>query len=197
MNPFHVSGSEDASGCLRINVVVGSDFEATLPVGERPFLDAIGLIQKAKQLGTKVDDGQVKFLCSTFDKYSESAQYDKINRWDPKLFLDATGTRDDQKNFYSKVWRLHMHFECYIFVVAIGQRASLRLIEPDFAKLEVQITLTYEAGRRRLTLYRGDVEGDSYHLFRTALPWRFPSTCEDSWRDMEKMQDGYFATGVD
>ncbi len=54
--------------------------------------------------------------------------------WDPLLFLYATYHRHTQRKFYNKVWRLHMHFESYIFALEDDQSTMLRLVEPDFVK---------------------------------------------------------------
>lgn len=131
-----ISWAQSAKDCLRIRVIAGSDCEKTLGVGEMPFLYGIGLLQRAERLGKNVDSEGGRWLRMCLDVvFREEAQNGKVNRWDPWLFRIATGSRDDQMKFYSKVWRLHMHFDSHIFVSAVGQLATLRLVEPDFVKL--------------------------------------------------------------
>ena len=164
----YFSQSKSAKGCLRIRVLAGSDCEKTLGVGEMPFLYAIGLLQRAERLLTQVDPEEGLFPCLCLDTvYRENAQDGKINRWDPWLFRIATGSRDDQMKFYSKVWRLHIYFQCHIFVSAVGESAVLRFVEPDFVKLEVRVTLDVGVGEERChTLTRDDEERSSYTLSR-------------------------------
>lgn len=194
-NPLFVSSSQDSYGCLRLNVVAGTDLEATLGVGEMPFLYAIGQLQKAKWLGTHVGNQAERNVCSIFHVYSEPTRRNEINPLDPWLFTLATGTQDEQREFYGKVWRLHMYFNCHIFVFAVGQGAILKLIKPDFAKLEVRITLgigtTSDAD---YTLAQDEAEGTSYRLSLSSTPQGSPSMDEASWRE-HGMQDGYFANG--
>ena len=69
--------------------------------------------------------------------------------------------------FYSKVWRLHLYFQCHIFVSAVGEIAVLRFVEPDFVKLEVRVTLDVGADEEHChILTRDDEEGSTYTLSR-------------------------------
>lgn len=68
-----------------------------------------------------------------------------------------------------------MHFEYYIFVNALDQLATLRVIEPDFAKLEVDITVGLRAGDKRHKLTRDDVEGSNYYLSLNLSLWESSS----------------------
>lgn len=131
LTPFFIPQSESAHGCLRVNVLAGTDLETTLGVGQTPFLYAIGLLHKAKRLGTIVGS-QEGLLFTIFDIYSRPALYDTINPLDPLLFARATASLDEQRKFYNRVWRLYMHSDRYILVFAIGQRRKLRLVMPDF-----------------------------------------------------------------
>lgn len=190
LNSFFVSGSESACGCLRIHVVAGSDLEATLGVGQTPFLYGIGRLQKAKRSGKKIDSEAEQFLFSVFDIYSKPEQYDTINPWDPLLFLLGKDSKDEQKKFYSKVWRLHMNFDLDILVFTFGQGAILRLVEPHFEKLEIDITVDFESSEGHYTLTRDEVEGSNYKLSLTS-PGESQSSDEGTWSNA----DGYYANG--
>ena len=164
----YFSQSKSAKGCLRIRVLAGSECEKILGVGEMPFLYAIGLLQRAERFLIQVDPEGGLFPRMCLDTiYRKNAQDGRINRWDPWLFRIAVGSRDDQTKFYSKIWRLHMYFQCHIFVSAVGEIAVLRFVEPDFVKLEVRVTLDVGLGEERChTLTRDDEEGSSYTLSR-------------------------------
>ena len=104
------------------------------------------------------------------------------NCWDPWLFEFAIGSRDDQEKFYTNVWMLYRRLNIHICVLAVGQLATLRLIEPDFSKLEIHITFGLDAGGagETCTLTRDDVEGDSYNLPLIPSPPLSPSPGEGS-----------------
>ncbi len=128
--PFFTSRTEDDHGCLRVNVLAGTDLEATLEVGRTPFLYVIVLLHKPKRLGMNVCS-QTMILFTVFGIYSEPAIYNTINPLDPLWFPYARYSRDTQRKFYNKVRTLHMHFERYIFALEDGQGTILRLVEPD------------------------------------------------------------------
>lgn len=172
--------------------MAGSGLEAVLTVGQMPFLYGIGLLQNARRSGTDIGtEGEA--LCSHFRALSERMQYVEVNRWDPLLFRQARGSRKDQEDFYSKIWRLHMHLNRYIFFDDLGQLGILRLIEPKFAELEVDITLCFEAGNTHYKLIQDHVEGSDYHLLATDSHRRSPRSRDTS----QDFQDGHFANGVD
>ena len=184
--------SYSASRCLRIEVVAVFGLEAVLAVGQMPFLYGIGLLQKAKRSGKDIGtEGEA--LCSHFRALS----YAEINHWDPLLFRQAKGSREDQEEFYSKIWRLHMHFDCFIFIDNLGRLGHLRLIEPKFAELEVDITLDITldvgAGELHYKLIRDHVEGNDYRISVSDSHPRNPSPRDTS----QDFQDGHFALGVD
>lgn len=92
-NPVLVhSQIEGGYNCLRVNVFAGSDLEAALGVGQMPFLYVIGLLQKAKWLGTNVDTPAGRYLMTTLHVYLRPGYPDSINCWDPWLFEFATGS---------------------------------------------------------------------------------------------------------
>ena len=164
----YISQSKSAKGRLQIRVLAGSDCEKTLGVGEMPFLYAIGLLQKAERFLTHFDpEGAIYPRLCPDTIFREGAQDGRINRCDPWLFRIAIGSREDQMKFYSKVWRLHIYFQCHIFVSAVGESAVLRFVEPDFVKVEVRVTLDVGVGEERChTLTRDDEEGSNYTLYR-------------------------------
>lgn len=151
-------------------------------MGQMPFLYVIGLLQKAERLGTNVDNPAGRWLMGILDIYLRPGYPPGINCWDPWLFGFAIGSRDDQEKFYIKVWTLYRRLNTHIFVLAVGQLATLRLIEPDFLKLEIRITFDLDAGGagETRTLTRNDVEGDSYNLPAIPSPPLSPSPGENS-----------------